>query len=170
MNSYSFKVFSLVLVGSFLAFGASGATTANVSATVTAQNVSISLNGTDGSVAYGTIALNASQDTTPTGVNDTESIQNNGNVTEDFTITGANSANWTINTSNSTQDNYIHQVCTVTCDSSPSWVSMTTGALKLADDIAASGTLDFDLKVTTPQDSTVYTQQTLGVTVTASAS
>lgn len=147
---------------------ASAATTAVVTATVTPQNISITLT-TDGSVAYGTQTLSSTADTTSNGVNDTETVQNNGNVTEDFDIKGANSAAWTLGaTAGSNQ--YAHKFCITTCDSSPTWTALTTNDQVLAASVAASGTQAFDLQLLVPTSTSSYTQQSLSVTVTASAS
>lgn len=100
----SFVAFNLFVVPSVLA-----ATTATVTATVTAQNVAVSIS--DGSVAYGTLSLNASSGTNGS---DTQTVTNDGNVAEDFTIKGQDSATWTLDSVNSTQDHYIHMFCTAT--------------------------------------------------------
>lgn len=144
------------------------ATTAVVTATVTAQNVSITLT-TDGAVAYGTQVLGTSDDTTTNGVNDSETVQNNGNVTEDFTIKGANTAAWTLNAT-AGSDLYAHKFCKTTCDSSPSWTALTVSDQSLQTAVAASSSQTFDLQVLVPTSSSSYTQQSLTVTVTAAAS
>src|SRR5579872_6587847 len=68
-----------------------------VAATVTVQNVSVSVSS--GTVAYGTLATNTSLTTLAApGLNDQQTATNNGNVPEDFSINGQNSANWTLDT------------------------------------------------------------------------
>lgn len=145
--------------------------TATVTATVTVQNVSVSV--ADGSVAYGTLAANTSKSTLSGGVNDQQTATNDGNVAEDFNIAGSNSANWTLNTVNTTTDNYIHKFCTGTCgtEGSPTnFTALTTSYAALgAGNVAASGTQVFDLRITTPQTSSVTTQQSVNVTVQAVA-
>jgi hypothetical protein len=137
--------------------------TGTVTATVTAQNISLSVSS--GTVTYGTLALNASKSTIT--LSDTQTVSNDGNVAEDFNIKGSNSANWTLDSDNSTQDHYIHEF---SVNSGSDWTALTTNDQSLAINVAAtSGTADFDLQITTPQSSSVYTQQSVNVTVTAIA-
>lgn len=141
------------------------ATTGTVTATVTAQNISVTVS--DGTVSYGTISLNASAGTNAA---DTQTATNNGNVAEDLTIKGSNSANWTLSATNSSTDTYIHKFCVATCDSAPTnYTALTTNYQSLASNIAASGTQTFDLYLTTPQTSSVYTAQNVDVTILATA-
>lgn len=142
------------------------ATTGTVTATVTAQSIALTV--ADGSVAYGTIAAGASAGTNPS---DLQTVTNTGNVAEDFTIKGSNSANWTLDSSNVTSDHYIHRFCTATCGSAPTnYTALTTSYAALgAGNVAASGTQTFDLYLTTPQTSSVTTQQSVDVTVSAAA-
>lgn len=152
-------------------FTANAATTAVVSATVTVTNVAILLD-TDGAVAYGTIGQNSTKDTTTggEGVNDTESVQNTGNVNADFTIEGANTASWTLTTAAVGSDTYNHSWCTSGCDGTPSWNPFDATPEALASSVAPAASQTFDLQIHTPNPSTVFTQQTAGVTITASAS
>ena len=161
--SYIFLSFALVF-SLYSYIYAAGST--NVSATVTVQNVSVSVS--DASVSYGIISAGASEDTTSTGVNDTQTATNDGNVTEDLNIRGADSANWTLSET-SGSDQYMHEFCTSNCDSSPAWTSLTTTNQTLANGVAVIGTQDFDLRVTAPNPSSVDTQETLTVTIQASA-
>ncbi len=156
---------SLLVLPFIFAANVFSATTASVAATVTAQNVSVTV--ADGTVAYGTLALNASAGTNGS---DTQTVTNNGNVAEDITIKGSNSANWTLDTANSTTDHYVHKFCTATCSSAPTnYTALTTSYATLGSNVAASGTQTFDLYLTTPQTSSVYTSQSVDVTVLAAA-
>lgn len=141
------------------------ATTGSVAATVTVQNISITV--TDGTVAYGTLGLNATASTrSPV---DLQTATNNGNVTETFTIKGQNSANWTLAVT-AGADNYIHGFCIATCTTPPTnYTALTTSNQTLATGVAASGTQTFDLYINTPTTSTNYTQQSVDVTITATA-
>ena len=152
-------------------FTANAATTAVVSATVTVTNISVTLD-TDGAVAYGTIGQNSTKDTTTggEGVNDTESVQNTGNVNENFTIEGASTAAWTLTTAAVGSDTYNHSWCTATCDTTPTWNPFNATPEALASAIAPAASQTFDLRINSPNPSTVFTQQTAGVTITASAS
>lgn len=74
--------------------GVWAATTATVSATVRFQTFSVSVS--DGSIAYGVLASNATQSTLPSALNDTQTMTNDGNATENINLRGYDSANWTI--------------------------------------------------------------------------
>lgn len=147
---------------------AQGATTGTVTATVTAQNISVSV--TSGTVTYGTLASSTSKSTIATDLNDTQTATNNGNVAEDFTIKGQNSANWTLS-GTAGVDTYVHQFCVSSCTTPPTnFTALTTSNQSLgAGNVAASGTQNFDLRITTPTSSSVTTQQSVDVTVTAAA-
>lgn len=155
-----FSVLSLPFIQS-----AQAATTADVAATVTVQNVSVSVSS--GTVNYGTLATNTSAGTN--GSN-TQTVTNAGNVAEDFNIRGQNSANWTLAGSAGT-DTYVHRFCVATCGSAPTnYTGLTTSYAALgAGNIASSGTQTFDLHITTPTSSSVFTQQSVNVTVQAVA-
>jgi hypothetical protein len=162
----SFFIFNLIAVPTIFA-----ATTGSVNATVTAQNVALTV--TDGGVSYGTLAVDSSKTTlTSPGLGDQQTVTNTGNVAEDFTIEGQDSGDWTLDSVNTTEDHYVHGFCTASCgtDSSPTnFTALTTSYQSLASDVAASGTQDFDLMITTPVTSSVYTSQTVNVTVLAAA-
>jgi hypothetical protein len=169
------STFCLVLVLLSFAKIAMADTTGTVTATVTAQNISISV--TDGSITYGTLALDASKSTLTGGVDDQQTATNNGNVAEDFTIKGANSSSgdWILDSANTTASHYIHKFCVASCgtEASPTnFTALTTGDVALgAGNVAPAGTQTFDLRITTPQTTSGngFNQQTIPVTVTASA-
>ncbi|MFH1827006.1 MAG: hypothetical protein ABH812_01060 [bacterium] len=153
---------------------AKAATTAAVTATVTAQSVSITLTS-DGAVAFLTIGTSATKDTTTAGVDDSETAQNNGNVTEDISIKAANStssgAGWTLG-GTAGSETYTMKSCIATCDTTPTWtaVGIDPSYVTLVAGVAASGTQVFDLQVGTPTSTTDYNQQTITVTLQAAAS
>lgn len=142
----------------------------NVTATVTVQNIVIELFGTDGAIAYGTITTSSTKDTTTAGVNDTEVVKNTGNVNEDFAIQGQDSTAWEL-ADTAGSEAYTHKWCITTCDSSPSWDAFSeTGYEEFATGIAANGTQGIDLQVGTPTSTATYTQQSVDVSIQASAS
>ncbi|HSD98148.1 MAG TPA: hypothetical protein VLB73_00440 [Patescibacteria group bacterium] len=160
---FLFIVFSIVVVSlfGFVSF-AQAATTASVAATVTVQNISVSVS--DGSVTYGTLGVNSSAGTNGS---DTQTATNNGNVAEDLNIKGQNSATWTLANS-AASDAYVHQFCVATCGSAPTnYTKLTTAYQALATNIASNGTQTFDLYITTPTSSSSFTQQSVDVTVQA---
>lgn len=136
----------------------------NVTATVTVQSISVSV--ADGNVSYGILAANASKDTTNSGVDETQTATNDGNVTEVLNIRGDDTNDWALSGANGT-DLYVHKFCITTCDSSPTWTALTTSNQTLNASVAVNGTQDFDLQITTPDPSTVFTQQSAVVTVQA---
>ena len=138
------------------------ADTASVAATVTVQNISVSV--ADGTVAYGILAVNTSAGTNPA---DLQTATNNGNITEAFNIKGQNSANWTLGAA-AGADTYVHKFCTATCGTPPTnYTALTTSYQTLGTGVAVSGTKTFDLYITTPTSSTNFTQQSVDVTVQA---
>lgn len=140
----------------------SALSTAAVTATVTAQNISVSV--TSGSVAFGTLALNASAGTNPAS---TQTATNNGNITETFNIKGQNSANWTLGAT-AGSETYVLKFCIATCTTPPtSYTALTTAYQTLVIGKAVSGTQTFDLYITTPTATAFFTQQSVDVTVQA---
>jgi len=161
-----FWIVALALVlNAFFAQSLLASGTATVSATVTAQNISVSV--TDGTVAYGTLNLSSSQDTLGAHLNDLQTATNDGNVAEDFNIESSNATGgtaWTISGAAIGADTYMHKFST---NSGSVWTAMTTGYTALASNIAAAGTQTFDLQLLTPSSSTDYVQKTITVTVQA---
>lgn len=143
------------------------ADTATVTATVTAQNISVTVS--DGTVSYGIIGLSSSRSTISGDLNDQQTAQNNGNVAEDFNIKGQNSANWTL-AGTIGSDQYVHSFCTATCGTPPTnYTALTTNYQLLANAVATSGTQVFDLQLSTPSATTNYTSQSVDVIVQAVA-
>lgn len=167
---YAFLMLSLALVP---AASALAATTGTVAATVTPQNISVAV--TDGAVAYGTLDLSTSKDTTSGGVNDTQTATNDGNVAEDFNVSSSNATGGTAWTLAGTigADQYKHSFCTTgsgtpdPCDTGPTWTAMSTSYAALGSNIAAAGTKKFDLKIDTPSSVSDYVQKSITVTVQA---
>jgi hypothetical protein len=127
--------------------------------------VSISITS-DGSISYGIVALNTSKDTTASGLNDTQTVQNNGTAAEDFSIKGQNtSCPWTL-AGTTGVDQYVHAFST---NSGTNWTALTTNYQNLITNIAANGTQNFDLRLTTPSSTNCYTQQSVDVSIQAVA-
>lgn len=168
MKQIFFSSLSALVIALIVGQYAVAATTATVGATVTVQNVSVSV--ADGTVTYGTLGLNATADTNPA---DLQTATNDGNVTEQFNIKGMNATGstqtWTLAaTAGSAQ--YIHGFCVATCGTPPTnYTALTTSYQTLAASVAASGTQTFDLYINTPTATTDYTTHTADVTVQAVA-
>lgn len=132
----------------------------------------ISVSISDGIISYGVISEGGTQDTTSTGLNDTQVATNDGNITENFNIKGQNSTSWTL-TGSVGYNQYKQEFCITgggapdPCDSSPTWTVLTTAYQSLATAIASSGTQRFDLKITLPSLSSTYNQQTVDITIQA---
>ncbi|MDQ3094215.1 MAG: hypothetical protein M3Q70_03515 [bacterium] len=149
------------------------ASTGNVSATVTPQNISVSVS--DGTVAYGVLTLNSAQNTTASGVNDTQVATNDGNVTEDFNISSTDATSgttWTLaGTAGANQ--YTHAFCNTgsgapdVCDATPTWNNLANAYNTLKTAVAPAGTNRFDLRINTPTTSTDFVQKTVTVTIQA---
>jgi hypothetical protein len=149
------------------------ASTGVVSATVTPQNISVTVS--DGSVAYGTLTPNDTEDTTSAGVNDTQLATNDGNVTEDFNIRSTDATGgttWTL-AGSAGADQFAHSYCNAgsgspdNCDATPTWNALSTSYNTLATAIAPAGTNRFDLQINTPTSSSDFVEKTITVTVQA---
>ena len=164
MKSLIASIAILGLVGMVVGIAVQGAETASVAATATVQNISVSVS--DGTVAYGTLAINTTKSTLVGELSDLQTATNDGNVNENFNIRGQNSVNWTLSAS-AGANQYVHKFSS---DSGIIWTALTTPSYQtLASGKAPSGTQTFDLQITTQTSSTNYTQQSVDVTVQATA-
>lgn len=163
MAKYSLGV--LVMLVLMLGAPVLAADTATVTATVTAQNISVSV--ADGTITYGIMALSTSKDTSAGSLNDQQTATNNGNVAEDFNIKGQDSASWTL-AGASGANQYTQKFCTTTCTTYPTnYTALTTGYQLLANAVATSGTQNFHIGLTTPSSTASYTSQSVDITVQA---
>lgn len=167
-NTIIIYALAVALYGVILVFSAipgSAAGTGTVAATVTTQNISVAVS--DGTVSYGVLGTNTSKSTIAADLNDLQTATNDGNVNEDFNIRGNNSASWTLAAA-AGADQYVHRFCTATCTSPPTnFTALTTSYQTLSNSETPAGTQTFDLQIVTPTSSTVYTQQSVDVTVQA---
>lgn len=164
-------IFGIVIVSIMVVASVQAATSDSVTATVTVQNISVSLDQT--SFSYGTMPSNSASSTLTLWSAAGIVATNNGNVTEDFDVYGADTADWTLAAA-AGADEYVHQFCNDTdndCGTPPAnYTAMTTNPQALKSSVAAAGTMAFQLRITTPNPSTVFTEQSASVTVQASAS
>ena len=142
------------------------ADTVQVSATVTAQNISLSVS--DGTISYGILAVSTTKATVNLAPVDTQTVTNDGNVTEQFNIKGTDSANWTLENAVGA-DQYVHKFCASSCGTPPTNYTALSEAsyTTLAASIAPLGTQSLDLEISTPSSSTVFTSQNVNVMVQA---
>ena len=145
--------------------GERGEVTLEWSATV------ISITVVDGVVAYGIVASGNTQDTTATGINNTQNGMNTGNVAEDFEIRGNDSASWSLITTDPPGTNqYTHEYSS---DGGTTWVFMENQAgvyRGLATSVAADTTQTFDLRIKPPSSTTDFAPQSVDVSVQATES
>jgi hypothetical protein len=134
--------------------------------TIAQSGAVVSITISDGVVSYGTVAVNTSRNTCTGGLNDAQTVTNNGNVAEDFTIKGSNSANWTLGAS-AGSNQYMHEFKNGSCSTFTGGTALTTTDQTFATNIAASGTATLNLQLTSPSSTTSYVQQSVNVTVTA---
>jgi hypothetical protein len=163
-------LYSIVFYPFLTGFSSLAADEATVTATVTVQNVSVSVD--PGSVSYGTLALNTSRSTLSGEANAMQTATNDGNVSANINIRGTNSTAWTLSASNGA-NNYVHQFCNETdvdCSTPPTdYTALTTSNQTLKNGVSTSGEVDFHLRITTPTSSSSYDQQNVNVTIQASA-
>jgi hypothetical protein len=140
--------------------------TASVGATVTFQNVAVTI--TSGSVNYGTLGSSGSQTTYILG--QSQVATNTGNASATMTITGTSTAAWGLQGTQDA-DKYVHKFCngTATCSTLASYTAMTYSPINLDTNVAASSTVTFNLGIMMPTTSSSYTVQSPNVTVTISA-
>jgi hypothetical protein len=167
----------LIMLGILIATGmvvgtiALASETAAVTATVTAKKISVAV--TNGTVAYGTVALSGYSSTTASGggLNVTPPrATNDGSLDEDFNILGSDSANWTLESTIGTNQ-YTHKFCNVAdCENAPTWTEIKADATytTLSSTTVAAGLYqDFDLQIRVPSASGSYAQQSVNLTVQA---
>lgn len=134
-----------------------------------AAAVSISLN-TDGTVSFGTQALDSTNDTTSGGINDVETISVDAgpadlSVSSSTFTDGSNT--WSLGSTANGSDQVFWEF-------SPDGTSWSTFAAadtnySLATNVAESTTQDLFLRLTTPTTTSSYNQHSSTVTITASA-
>ncbi|MCD4760928.1 hypothetical protein K8R42_03460 [bacterium] len=171
MKSFLAIVSVLVMTGVVVGVVAIAADTASVTATVTARNVSVSV--TDGSVLYGNLTVGGTNSTTSDGIDDTQQATNDGNVSATLNIIGTDSGDWTLESA-AGADQYTHAFCnTDTCDATPTWTLMQEVAYTTMSSTTvatSTGYQNVDLRINLPSSSSVYTEQTVSVTVQAVSS
>jgi hypothetical protein len=164
MKSLIATLCTLGAVGMVIGAAVLGATEATITATVTVQNISLSVS--DGSIAYGVLPVNTSRDTCY--LNDIQTVTNDGNVAEDFNIKGQNSQNWTLGSTPSSEV-YVHKFATSSCPVTWGGTALTTSYQTMATNIPVNGSVILNLQITTPTATNYYTQQDVSVMVQAVA-
>ena len=143
------------------------AATSDITATVTAQEVSLYID--DGVIAFGTLATSGRASTTSDNLDDSQAVGNTGNVTGDFAVQGQDSANWTLETAIGTNQ-YTLRVSTTTSDTTPRWKDIPTTPTYLdVESKAAQSTSTMDFAIQVPSGTTFYNAQSVDITVQISA-
>lgn len=142
---------------------AQAADTDDITATVTATNLAVSVSG-DGQIAFGSVALDTA--TTTAGHSDTQTVNNDGS-TAHLNVKGSNATGgttWTLDTSNVTTDHYRLEVSTTTGASYMNLVDASTYTTASTTFTSlTSGNLDF--RLTTPADSSDFVEKSITITV-----
>jgi hypothetical protein len=126
----------------------------------------VSVSVSDGAISYGTLSANSTKSTCTSELNDAQIVTNNGNTNENFLIRGQNSANWTLATTTGSNQ-YVHKFLNGACSTFSGGTALTTTDQSFVTGISPNGTTTLNLQINTPSQSTVYTQQSVDVTITA---
>ncbi|MFA6307195.1 MAG: hypothetical protein WC639_05315 [Patescibacteria group bacterium] len=169
-----FSLISLVALVGMAVAGLASAATDTVTATVTVAYASVTLD--QASFAYGSVAVNTASSTVNLwgGVGITG---HNGGAESSFELSSSDSTGWTLSNANNTGNNYMHKFCNETAggctvpadqanyDANP----MSTGYLTLDSSVAYDEDVAFQLQVLTPATPTSFVEQSITVTLQASA-
>ena len=160
-------LFLLLTWGFLLVKSVQADETDTVTATVTAEIFSVSLDNADG-IAFLTIGVGSSANSTSGGVNDSTTATNIGSVPAKINVKAGNSTNWTLDTSPASET-YAMEFCVTNCDVSPSWatVGVNPAYATLVASVGVGSTQIFDLQVKAPTGTTATGEQTITVTVQA---
>lgn len=149
-------------------FSVEAADSSTVNATVTLENISVSV--ADGTVEYGVMSFNSSKGTISSQLNDPQTATNNGNIQVDFNIRGQNSDDWAL-ASSAGADQYVHRFCDTSCDTPPTnFTALSTDYQTLEEEVDETDTHTFHLHLTTPTSSSSFDEQEVHVVVQAIAS
>ncbi|MBI4089049.1 hypothetical protein HY415_03045 [Candidatus Kaiserbacteria bacterium] len=140
---------------------ARAASTAAVTATVTATNLAVSV--TDGSIAFGSVALNTA--TTTAGNGETQTVSNDGSnaVINVKSGNATGGTTWTLGTSPGS--NIFKLEVSTTTGSAYMTFQATDTYLTASSSSASLTTGSFDFRFTTPTGSTDFVQKSLTITV-----
>jgi hypothetical protein len=153
---------AIVILSIVWGYSTRAAETAEVAATVTATNLAVSVS--DGSIAFGSVALNTA--TTTAGNSDTQTVTNDGsdaaiNV-KSSDATGGTA--WTLATSVGVLDEFKLEVSTTTGSTYMTFQATNTYLTASSTSVSlTSGDLDF--RLTTPSSSSDFVEKSLTITV-----
>jgi len=124
----------------------------------------------DGVVEYGLMAPNSLKNTTSSGLNDTQTIRNDGSVKQNFNIKSSNAiggSGWTIG-NDAGVDTFVHYY---SANAGASWTKFIAPDLyqTLATGIPSGSSQNFDLQINTPVSSSDNVQKNITITIQALA-
>ncbi len=176
-KSFHYRAALAVLIGVLAATPAFAANPATISVTVTIQNLSVSATGP---IAFGTVVAGSQ-----TVSSSASTVTNDGNVVETMSLSLTNPSSWTaVQAAPSSAEEYAllaqFNAAAPTAASftyanhALSTTSVASSGTKFAGDqtglsMAVSGTRSLWFRFNAPTSTAVTTQQTISVTVTASA-
>ena len=151
----------LIIAFILYSFGVSAQSTDTVTATVSATNLAVSV--TDGSIAFGSVALNTATSTHGTG--QTQTVTNDGsNATLNVKSSDAtNGTTWTLATTPAS--NAFTLAVSTTTGASYSLLQGADVYLTASTTFASLGSSPLDFQFTTPTVSTDFVQKSLTITV-----
>lgn len=161
----------MLLLGAALGVTDARAATSTFDITVTIQNLSLDVGGlNDWDLDY--IAIASTQTTwtaTTPQFGGLFTVINDGNVDQDIDISVADSAAWTAQAAPGAEQFAVGFGQTQTLGTEPSYTNITTGGVQLTSPLAPTTAYSFDLQFQAPTSTVNYTEQTMVVTVTSSA-
>ena len=152
---------AILILAIFLGQSVRAADTAAVSATVTATNLAVSVS--DGSIAFGSVALNTA--TTTAGNSDTQTVTNDGSDAA-LNVKSGNATGgttWTLGTSPAS--NVFKLEVSTTTGSTYMTLQATDTYLTASSSMTSLLTQALDFRFTTPTASTDFVQKSLTITV-----
>jgi len=163
-NFRVYFVIGMMIFSGIVIFGwhtSRAASTATVSATVTATNLAVSVS--DGSIAFGSVALNTA--TTTAGNSDTQVVTNDGSNAA-LNVKSGNATGgttWTLGTSPGS--NIFKLEVSTTTGSTYMTLQATDTYLTASSSMTSLLTQNLDFRFTTPTGSTDFVQKSLTITV-----
>ena len=152
---------TILILAVFWAYTVRAASTATVAATVTATNLAVSVS--DGTIAFGSVALNTA--TTTVGHGETQTVSNDGSdaVINVKSGNATGGTTWTLGTSPG-PDTFKLEISTTTGSTYMTFQAQDT-YLTASSSSASLTTGPLDFRFTTPTVSTDFLQKSLTITV-----
>jgi len=154
-------VIAVVILSIIWGYNARAATTGTVAATVTATNLAVSVS--DGSIAFGSVALNTA--TTTAGNGETQTATNDGSNAQ-LNVKSGNATGgttWTLGTSPAS--NVFKLEVSTTTGSTYMTLQATDTYLTASTTFSSLSNGNLDFRFTTPTGSTDFVQKSLTITV-----